>query len=357
MSTVLEVIFVIDLFRNWKSKIIVGVVVSLGALSILLLDLTNSDQPTSCPNAEREFIFMMLPSLLDFEIVTTSDFGTSGHNPILPTANQAPDSSEFLLPVPKESGGLDFVAVTLEQTQFSNIYGGAIVDAENSIVSLSIHSPSDDTGLGGEIAGYVLKDFTREESSEGSSPSNNWYFYEPLRPLLEANIFAERPDNSCKEVDMNEFLSPKEAGDENVFIIYEARNTSFVIDLDPYMVEGNYPHTRGVTASSFSLQDNQIARRRANLQGPSQAANDCVSQSCKLNINVIFDDEYSRMRSINTSMTQTDLEDRIRRDLDGLHSTILSGPVENIFTLFDNPDFRSRLKVDVAPKTPKPLTK
>ncbi len=105
-------------------------------------------------------------------------------------------------------------------------YNGEVLSTESSFVALTALS-----NFGGVInrenrlAGFIILDTVLEKGN--TNPLNNWYILEPIRPLLK-NVLDTRPsETSCNLDD----IYPEDA----VWtIVYEARNTNFNINLDPY---------------------------------------------------------------------------------------------------------------------------
>jgi hypothetical protein len=272
-------------------------------------------------SADRDaFVDTLLPSITAFEIIGSDAF-TSATGPLL----EAPISSDGLttIPIPGGEGGTSNMLVQLSgpgivasEGARSFSYSGGIFGATDSRASFSIIPRSAESGTPGNFSGFVIKDLSDEKDSSIAA-SRNWYFYEPVKPLL-ARVLAARPEASlpCSESNLNDIFSDADEFDNTSIIVYEVRDTEFDIDLDPYNVDEFLAGGTGEGEIALDVQSAAQSDSGSFLT---------LNRQSNVNLIIVADSKYVELMGGATAA---------KNDIDALMNILLNGNSLNFYEIF-----------------------
>ncbi len=227
---------------NWRKACALVVVVFSAVLIASLNSPFAASVAQACPTENREaFVRAVLPSLIEFSIIPGGQITSDQVGG--PFANAPEDELILFMPIPASSGS---EAPTLTQlTLTSNgladrgtvgkAYTGQLTPLFSTLPNgrLQLFVRPDDGERPGYIAGFLILNL-EDEADPTVFARDNWYFIEPLRPLLQNGV---GPGFTCSEADLESLFPAAGELAEHNHIIYEVRNTDFLIDLDPYGVD------------------------------------------------------------------------------------------------------------------------
>lgn len=303
--------------------VLCGIVLLTFGGSATLFDTTYGQE--GCPTDQETFVFEMLPSITDFHIATSRDFTLDGSNLFNDALSEI---NSILVPLPFNSGGVEPAPATLILNDIEppsagdpepRTFSGFLDIETDSTLSLFVRPNNASENQFGHIKGFIIRDL----SAEGDPtllPQDNWYFIEPLRDLIRGVL--GRPGSLCDLDDLNavfpDLIGPSSM---NYHIIYEVRNTDFVIDFDPHNVEGS-EHIESNSNTHPSVKFDSNAYKRTMLASLVRSA----FQSTRVNIQIDADLWFVRLMGG---------EKNAKDDIDALMNMLLRGNGTNFYSDFN----------------------
>jgi len=290
-------------FFRWFSALLVLVAFFASAIGFnqkAVMVTANTFQ--GCPTNPDALVRALVPSITEFFIFDAVSINDSIFRDVFADGEGGSSENVAIDNIPLNRN--DSINVLVGATPSFGV-SGQIEDVEDSHVVLTpiIASELDgDMRITEEgLAGFIVIDRSDEETIENNPPQPNWYIYEPIRPLLKS-IVATRPSN-CSEEDIdivfpatiarkleepNSFLVGDEFGHT---IVYEARNTEFTIDMDPFELKApeaiaTSPNT---TANPYLVTPDSINFLSNFFQNP-------CADPCEVDLVFVADHKYATLK-------------------------------------------------------------
>jgi len=198
------------------------------------LFVSQAAQP-ACPTDANGLALALLPSLGDEFVILTRDQFQSDKGDIFATSpgpafdfrivpNSPNFPEEFViwldpspLEDPNEPNPEAFIGTLLVDRPFDSL--AALTITQDEIVTLG----AEDDLIEGQMKGFFVVDLTQELAV--SLPSDNWFFVEPLKPLLR-NVY-NRSSSPCSGLDGASFEAILDGLPRSVHVLYEFRRLDF----------------------------------------------------------------------------------------------------------------------------------